>query len=94
MCDGQGERKTFGRGERAHAPPKCPTTQRKKIAMAMEREHFNRRERWVHKQHRLTRDEIEKFEIKSSKLEGTLTTNGNFNAFNHPLFHNLHTHEQ
>lgn len=47
MCDGQGERKTFSRGEKTHAPPKRPTTERRKRAMAMEKEHFDRGEKWV-----------------------------------------------
>jgi hypothetical protein len=75
MCDGQGEKKTFNKEERANAPLKCDTTKRRKKAMAMEKEHFDRGERWVPKRHRLTTNEIKKFELKSLKLEGTLATN-------------------
>jgi hypothetical protein len=51
--------------------------ERRKRVMAMEREHFDKGERWVLKQQRLTIDEIKNFELKSLKLEGTFTTNRN-----------------
>jgi hypothetical protein len=71
---------------------KCHTTKRRKRAMTMEREHFDRGEKSVPKWHKLTTDEIKKFEFKSLKLEETLATYGNLQP--KKLKHNVQKRDQ